>query len=473
MIALSFKLFGVGVPQMRLVAALAGLLTVAAFFFLSRDLYGRKAALVATALLATARWHVTFSRIVYELILQPLVMIVLVFFLLRAIRSGKRWQWAMAGVALALGMNTYTAFRVIPFAIAAFLLYWLIRVAIVDRESLRQDIEGVFAMAGGAFLAVLPLGVYTVQNWKVFTSRIQHISVMRDVERVGSNQPIVDNLRKTLNMFNWQGDAAALNNLPGAPMLDTLVAILFVLGVAYALWYTLRGRPLPVLYTIWFVSLASLAVLSVAHEAPTARRTIGLIPLIYLLVALVADQFFLAWHTAWRGKGDRAFALVAAAAVALTAFGNARTYFRVQAPDPSVWSAYSPNESAVGEYLATLPVDATVLITPLFEHHSSIKLMGRGHPYRALNPVDDLPYRDAASGDLVYVLEPVDRPLLGLLQQIYPAGAAEEHRGSLWPGVVPVLHRAAGKSGRIARTGGPVLLQLPACPGTRSHAGDR
>ena len=32
LIALSFKLFGVGVPQMRLVAALAGLLTVAAFF---------------------------------------------------------------------------------------------------------------------------------------------------------------------------------------------------------------------------------------------------------------------------------------------------------------------------------------------------------------------------------------------------------------------------------------------------------
>ena len=169
-------------------------------------------------------------------------------------------------------------------------------------------------------------------------------------------------------------------------------------------------------------------MLSVAHEAPTARRTIGLIPLIYLLVALVADQFFLAWHTAWRGKGDRAFALVAAAAVALIAFGNARTYFRVQAPDPSVWSAYSPNKSAVGKYLATLPAEATVLITPQFEHHSSIKLMGRGHPYRALNPVDDLPYRGAASGDLVYVLEPVDRPLLGLLQQIYPAGQAQEHR---------------------------------------------
>ncbi len=428
---------------------------------------------MATALLATARWHVTFSRIVYELILQPLAMIVLVYFLLRALRTGKRWQWALAGLALALGMNTYTAFRVIPFVIAAFLLFWLIRVAIIDRKSLRHDLEGAFVMAGGAFLAILPLGVYTVQNWKVFTSRIQHISVMRDVERVGSNQPLVDNLRKTLNMFNWQGDAAALNNLPGAPMLDTLVAVLFVLGVAYVLWYTLRAQPLPVLYTIWFVAIASLAVLSVAHEAPTARRTIGLIPLIYLLVALVADQFFLAWHTAWRGKGDRAFALVVAAGVVLVAFGNARTYFRVQAPDPSVWSAYSPNELAVGKYLATLPAEAMVLITPQFEHHSSIKLIGRGHPYRALNPVDDLPYRGAASGDLVYVLDPLDRPLLGLLQQVYPTGLAEEQRDRYGQVLfrsytVPQADLAASRG-----SGGYVFWQLPAHSGARGHSASK
>lgn len=428
LIALGFKVQGVGVPQMRIVPALVGLLTVAAFFFLARDWYGRKAALVATALLATARWHVTFSRIVYELILQPLAMILLVFLLLRALRSGRRWYWALAGVTLALGMNTYTAFRVVPFAIAAFLLFWLIRTALVDRHNLRWDLEGALVMAGGAFLAVLPLGVYTVQNWKVFTSRIQHISVMRDVERVGSSQPIIDNIRKTLDMFNWQGDAAALNNLPNAPMLDTLVAVLFVLGVAYALWHAVHARPLPVLYVIWFVAIASVAILSVAHEAPSARRTIGLIPLVYLLVALVSDQLFLTWHTAWRGKGDRLLSVVVAATVGVVAFGNARTYFEVQALDPSVWSAYSPSESAVGKYLGTLPSNATVLITPQFEHHSSIKLMGRGHPYRALNPVDDLPYRGTASGDLIYILEPVERPLLGLLQKIYPAGRAEEQR---------------------------------------------
>ena len=285
LIALSFQLFGVGVTQMRVVSALVGVLTVGAFYFLARDHYGRRAALAATALLATARWHVTFSRIVYELIMQPLVMVLLAFFLLRALRTGKRWQWALAGVMLALGMNTYTAFRVVPFIVAAFLVFWVVREWIVGRSSTlaparvqvyggvppaaqrpaedgsdircassavvspsRHDLQGIAILAGAAFTAILPLGVYIVQNWAVFTGRMRHISILNEVERLGSMQPIVDNFKKTLYMFNWQGDAAALNNLPGAPMLDTLVGVLFVLGLAYALWHTLRAQPLPVLY---------------------------------------------------------------------------------------------------------------------------------------------------------------------------------------------------------------------------------
>ncbi len=211
--------------------------------------------------------------------------------------------WALAGVALTFGMNTYTAFRVVPFVVAAFLIFWIVRVLVVDRASLRHDIEGMALMAGAALVSVAPLGVYIVQNWRVFTSRIQHISVMREVEQLGTMQPVVSNLKKTLTMFNWQGDQAALNNLPGAPMLDTAVAILFVLGLAYALWYALHARPVPVLYVLWFVGIVSLSVLSVSHEAPTARRTIGIVPLAYLFTALVADQFFLAWKAAWRGRG--------------------------------------------------------------------------------------------------------------------------------------------------------------------------
>lgn len=464
LIALSFQLFGVGVAQMRVVSALVGLLTVGAFYFLARDLYGRRAALAATALLATARWHVTFSRIVYELILQPGVMILLALFLLRALRTGKRWQWALAGVMLALGMNTYTAFRVVPLIVAAFLAFWVAREWFVGRSrrlhamqvngggppaaqrpageesdircssfvvvsNLRHDLQGIALLVGAALTAILPLGVYMVQNWAIFTGRMRHISILNEVARLGDAQPIVDNLKKTLYMFNWRGDQAALNNLPGAPMLDALVAVLFVLGLAYTLWHALRARPVPVLYLLWFVGILSLGVLSVAHEAPSARRTIGMLPLVYLLVALGVDQLLRAWRGAWRGAGERFVNLAVAALVVVFMAANARAYFQVQAVHPAVWSAYSPNESAVGRYLATLPPETTTLVTAQVEHHSAVKLIGRDRPYLVLNPVDDVPYRGqvAAGHDLVYVLEPVQRPLVSLLEQIYPSGVAEEH----------------------------------------------
>ena len=44
-----------------------GTLTVLAFFFLAQELYGQRLALLTTVLVAADRWHITFSRIVYEL----------------------------------------------------------------------------------------------------------------------------------------------------------------------------------------------------------------------------------------------------------------------------------------------------------------------------------------------------------------------------------------------------------------------
>ncbi|MEA3336772.1 MAG: glycosyltransferase family 39 protein [Chloroflexota bacterium] len=429
LIALSFQVFGVGMTQMRFVSAAVGVLTVLALYFLARDLYGPKAALVAAALLATSRWHVTFSRIVYELIMQPLFMILIVFFMLRGLRSGRRRDWALAGVSLAAGMNTYTAFRVVPILLALFFLYWLVRSWIRERQRVAADVQGIAIMGGGAVLAGLPLMVYILQNWQVFVGRIQHVSIMSEVGQRGSFQPVFENLRKTLTMFNWQGDPAPLNNLPGAAMLGALVAVLFVLGLGYSLWYALRGRPVSVLFMLWFIAIASLGVLSVSHEAPTARRTIGLIPLVFLQVALVTDQFFISWQQTWKGLGERVLMGATAMVVVLVSILNIGSFFSAQALNPDVLAAYSPNESAIGRYLTTLSPDTTVLITPQYEHHSAVRFIGRDHPYRGLDATVDVPFLKDSGGDLVYILDPIDEPTLELLKQIYPGGRPEHHAG--------------------------------------------
>jgi hypothetical protein len=315
--------------------------------------------------LAADRWHITFSRIVYELILMPLVLSLQVLFLFKALKTGRRRWWALSGVMLALGMNTYTAYRVAPFFFAAYFVYWLV----AHRQRIRRDFEGMVVFAVGAAVGVAPLAAYTFRNWDVFISRINHISIFRDVEAAGSYAPLWSNLFKTLYMFNWQGDMAALNNLPGAPLLHAVVALLLVLGMAWALrWF---WKELPFFYLIWFAAVASVAVLSVAHEAPTARRPIGLVPVIYLLVAAVFSQIWRAWEGAWGEKRWKPLAIGLSAVVVFVMAANLHTYFRVLAVDSSVQAAYSPSESAVGEYLTTLPADEIIYMTPQYIHGST------------------------------------------------------------------------------------------------------
>jgi len=424
LLAFSFKLFGVSVMHMRIVSAFIGVLTVAVFYILARDLFGPRVGLAATGLLAAARWHVTFSRIVYELILQPLVEVMLIYFLIRALRTGRRRYWALAGFSLSLGLNTYTGFRVVPFLIGLFLLFWLI----TNRDRVRRDLEGILVFAGAAFTTIVPLEVYIAQHWNVFLSRTRHISVFNDIERVGSYQPLRDNLRKTLLMFNYEGDHAALNNLPGAPLLSSVVGVLFVLGIAYAIWWALRARPLPFLYVSWFMIVGSVAVLSVAHEAPTARRPIGLVPLIYLLAGLVIYQVWDAFSSAWRGQGEDIFAAVLAVVVAAVSYGNAHTYFAVQAKDPAVYLAYSGVEAAVGEYLATLPPDARIFVSPTWHTHSAVRLISGERETIPLNLARHLPLQEQLSGEVVYVVETVDQRLVPLFRQIYPGGKLTMHK---------------------------------------------
>ena len=421
-IALFIQLFGQSVTTMRMTAATIGVLTVLAFYALAREFYNQRIALLATALLAADRWHITFSRIVYELILVPLALSLQILFLVRALKTGRRRWWALSGVMLALGLNTYTAYRVIPFFMLAYFIYWLI----THRTRWRRDLAGMGLFAAGALIAAAPLGVYVIRHWSVFLSRMNHISVFRDVEAAGGYAPIWSNLHKALLMFNYRGDMAPLNNLPGAPMLHAVVGVLALLGLIWALrWF---WREIPALYLLWFSSFISLAVLSVAHEAPNARRPIGLIPLIHLLVAVVLSGLWQAWQRAFGAKRTRPLFILLTALVLFVMGANLNTYFRVQAVDEGVWYAFSPEESAIGGYLAKLPPDVTIYLAPQYAGHSAIRFIGGERAIHPLNLTQDIPLRQPPVGDALFILEPKDQQIISLLQQLYPGGVFEAHQ---------------------------------------------
>jgi len=421
LIALSLKLFGVSVSSMRLVSAVVGTLTVVAFYVLAREFFGPRAALVGTGLLAASRWHLTFSRIIYELILVPFCAVWLFYFLHRGLRDGRRRDFVLAGYALALGLNTYTAFRVVPLGVALLALYWLVS----HGQRFWIALRGLGLFSLSSVMGLVPLAIYTVQRPEIILIRTKHISVFHDVERAGNLEPLWSNVRQYLLMFNVQGDGGALNNLPGAPMLDLVLGALFILGLVYAFRHWRRPRMF--LLIAWTAGVLPAGILSVAHEAPSARRVIGLIPVIYLLVTAVVDALWRASLRVWRGRGRRVWAVGLGVLAAAVGVSNLLAYFTVQARHPSVWLAFSPHEAAIGQYMAHLDRPALLYLSPTFNKHSAITFIAHDPDYVPLDLSRHLPVREPQETSVIYILEPASRRLEPLFHQFYPTGVWKEH----------------------------------------------
>ena len=435
-LALAFKLFGSGVTQMRLVSAVIGTLTIVAFYFLAKDWLNRPFALAATALFAVARWHLTFSRIVYELILTPLAEVLVFLFFLRALKNGRPRDWALTGLCLAFGMNTYTGFRFIPILVAVYLVYWVV----THRDRIRRDLAGIVYLGFGAWIGMVPLSVFILQNWGTFMGRTAHISIANDIANAGGSlQPLWENINRTIWSFHWKGDWAPLNNLPGEPLLDVVVGVLVLFGFTYAL-RNIR-RPLSFLYVIWVVGGLSLAILSTVNEAPTARRPIGLLPVIFLLSGTALEltwdalkSILLPWLSA-RSKNAGRFigfgeVLFLGGVVLLAGTININTFFNIQANDPSVWRAYSATEAAIGEYLRDLPAADQVYLDSAFTYHSAIIFISQDRPYTVLDLAKHLPLLAIPDPpeNIVYVLAVFNGQLEPIMNQIYPQGKWAEHK---------------------------------------------
>jgi hypothetical protein len=329
-------------------------------------------------------------------------------------------------------MNTYTAFRVIPLVLVVYLLYWLV----THRVRIRRDMEGIVYLGLGAWVGMVPLTVYILQKWDLFMGRTRHISILNDIANAGGSWlPFWKNVIRTLLSFHWQGDMAALNNLPGAPLLDVVVGILVLFGLAYAIRHI--RHPLSFLYVLWVLAGLSLAVFSSVSESPTARRPIGLLPVIFLMTGTVLQLTWQTLREALLPAQPERFRRVLAAGegflLVAVVFGvaviNIDTYLE-QSANRSVWHAYSATEAAIGEYLHDAPTESQIYLDLLFNKHSTIAFVSNDRSYKVLNLSAHLPMLNIPVSlvDTVYVLHPFNGHLESLVTEVYPDGIWTAHK---------------------------------------------
>lgn len=409
---LTLRVLGHGVPQLRTTSALLGTLTIAVFFFLARPLTGAPLALALTVLLAVSRWHITFSRIAFETILDPLATVLLLTFLLRALRNGCARDWALAGGSLAFGLNGYLAFRAAALAMVVFLGIEF------ARRRRRVDARGVALMLGGFFVTISPLAVYAFQNPEALWRRARVLSVWNDVrEAGGSLLPVAGNLLKTLGCLHLRGDESPINNLPGAPLLDPVTGAVVLLGFAWA-FLSLRD-PVARLVILWTGAVGSLDVLSNVSEAPSARRIIGLLPVLLLAGGMALRE--VSRRSSLRVR--RASVALLGGCLVFAAWFNLSRYFVTQAKHPDVWGAFSVDGSALaGELLRSLPADTAFYFSPIWPVDVVVDFVSKRRPYSPLNVAATYP----PGGSAVYAL--TDCRLASEMARLCPEANLKTHR---------------------------------------------
>lgn len=437
LVALAFRLLGAEPWVIRLTSALVGLLTVPLAWVLGRELFRSRLAGLGTALvLAILYWHVSFSRIGMEPILVPLLGTLAFAALARGLNTGRLPAFLLAGVGLGGSFYTYKAGYFVPLVAVLYVGC----AALLDRGFLRRHGRGLAVAAAVTLLVATPIAVYFAANIEHFLHR--PASVTSPGEHLGGN------LLRVLGMFFVEGDANPRSNLPGRPVLDPFLAILFLLGLGRLLVETARNRAgsgvrslLPLLW------LAVMVVPTVVTEhAPHFGRAIGAIPAVALICAAGIEYVLksLPRRHGEHGEGKgieelsstssvssvppwfgsrltTGLAVVVVLGLAFSTASTARGYFHTWGTGPELFYAYDVGLSDVAARIEALSPAEDIYLTPTSADHYTLQFLVQ-RPIVSFDGRAGLVYPPVAQAANTIILLQEDASTLPALQRSRPDG---------------------------------------------------
>jgi len=367
LIALSFKIFGVSILSIRIVAATIGVLTVLGLYLLTKELFRQstiynlqfaiKIALFSSFFLAISFWHTNFSRIGFRVILLPFVLVFSFYFLLKAFRKKSIFDSILAGIFFGLGFYTYTSFRmavlILPFI---FVSFWFL----YKKEGGQKKfllLTSFFLLS--TFFVALPIGIYFLKNPQDFISRATPVSVFK---AENPTKEFLKSLILHLGMFNFYGDPNWRHNFSRKPMLFWPVGILFLIGFFISIKEVISSikNKTFLLHTsyflllVWFFIMLLPGILT-REGIPHSLRVIGVIPPVFIFSGLGAFWVYQILEKGIKNKiALSALMLVFLLFVSISEFNK---YFFVWAKRPEVKGEFTREYLEMGEYLNSLPED--------------------------------------------------------------------------------------------------------------------
>ena len=278
---------------LHMVSAFCNLLTIASSIALGRLMFRGKhrgwlIGLTVGALITLSFPQIWLARQAFRAVTLPMMQALALAFLWRGLTVKRRdWLWLIAAGLLAGGaVYTYNSSRLFPL--------WLgiagLALLIFDRARWRLRVRQGAIFFGVLILTAAPMALYAVQRPDVFFGRLT------EVTQADQSVTLLESIWLHVKMFFIDGDPYLRYNIPHRPYFTLPEGLLLVAGlIVAAIRLVRRGNPLE--RTAYLLALLSPlmvipSVISVGGLPPSHMRSLGMIPLIFVAVAVGAEWLY-------------------------------------------------------------------------------------------------------------------------------------------------------------------------------------
>ena len=349
--ALSLKVFGNDVLGLRMLSALLGTATIPVVYLVARASFGRQVAVFSAILLAGYQLHVHYSRIGVNSIGDGLFMLVAIGALLAGLRDRSPLKVASAGVAAGLAQHFYLGSRLVPLVVGAVVVHQLV----CNRAAIAGSIRHLPLLVVGFVVGYGPGIRVPLYQWNDFNARLREVGVFQSGwfdQRRELGDSTLDiawfQVRRSFGAFTNVVDESA-NYWPQMPLLDTVSALFFVVGLAAVVATWRRAESAALL--AWVAGTAIVGGVLLVSP-PQSHRYVIVAPAACILVALGVERT-IALVRDLLPRGRTLVSAAATAAVIAVALWNLDFYFRDYTPRYAYGGFHDGEEfTAMGNYLA-------------------------------------------------------------------------------------------------------------------------
>jgi 4-amino-4-deoxy-L-arabinose transferase-like glycosyltransferase len=420
LLSVSQAIFGRTTEAIRLVSALAGALTIPALYWMARNMFGRPAAFAAAAWLAAFHVHVFFSRLAYNNVFDGLLFLLAAGGLWRGWQDGDRSPFVLAGLGLGFSQYFYTTSRLTPIVLAL----WVVLLAL-NRKPDRARLSGLVSAGLAALAVFFPLGLLYAAHPEQLVFTASRVSMLvpgwtsEAAAALGMTSAglVLEQIWVTglgLTVAELQGVYYA----PGAPMLISVSAVLFLIGLLICILRCRNPRySLPLLVLAGTILMGGLSI-----QAPNSQRLLYLSPALALIVVLPLEEAW-GWSARrWPG-GHRAVAVLAAVLLVIMLGQNLDHLFRRYFPREEYGSLNGAVTQAMIEIWPSLPKHVPVYFfggdRMGFASIPSIAYLRPEAHATDVESVDQIPTQ---TPELIAIVLPDEAASLAGLQSRFPEG---------------------------------------------------